>query len=155
MIPSARLLCGALLMAGLSTALLPSQVLAQPEGKRLGIGVVVGGFSGASFKYHVATDGLVDAIDLHVSLEIGSDLATMGHVLHEQPLPDSPLTLLAGIGVVFEHRDDSAAYGSSGTLGFLFEKYRFDVFMQVFPQVIFGPDMDSRLRWSVGIRYFF
>jgi hypothetical protein len=121
----------------------------------LGVGVVVGGFSGVSAKYYFGLEKGVRAADIHLSLDIGSDFSIMSHVLYERPIAGSPLIFVAGAGATVESKKDLTRWGGSGTIGVLFVKHRFDVFMQAFPQVIFSPEIDPRLRWSVGIRYFF
>jgi hypothetical protein len=139
----------------LSWTILFEPVTAQPENRRLGVGVVVGGFSGLSAKYYFGLQKGVRAADIHLSLDIGSDFSIMSHVLFERPIAGSPLTFVAGAGATVENEKSDTRWGGSGTIGVLFVKHRFDVFMQAFPQVIFSPEIDPRLRWSVGIRYFF
>ncbi len=141
-------------LATVLVLLIPHTAAAQPEDRRLGVGILVGGFSGLSAKYYFGPSKGIRSTDLHLSIDIGSEFSAMGHLLLERALPGSPLVFVTGVGVLFEHTKDESRTGASGTVGILFVKHRFDVFMQVFPQVIFVPDIDTLLRWSVGIRYY-
>jgi hypothetical protein len=132
----------------------PADALGQPENRRLGVGIVVGGFSGVTAKYYFGLEKGVRSADLHVSLDISSDYAVMSHVLFEAAIPDSPLTFVAGLGGILASQKNEINVGASSAIGVFFVKHRFDVFMQAFPQVILTSEFDPQLRWSVGIRYY-
>jgi hypothetical protein len=133
----------------------PMDAIGQPENRRLGVGIVVGGFSGVTAKYYFGSETAIRSADLHISLDISSDFAVMSHALFEASIPDSPLTFVAGLGGILESQKNEINVGASSAIGVFFVKHRFDVFMQAFPQVILSSEIDPQLRWSVGIRYYF
>ena len=81
-------------LATVLVLLIPHTAAAQPEDRRLGVGILVGGFSGLSAKYYFGPSHGVHATDLHLSIDIGSEFSAMAHLLLERALQGSPLVFV-------------------------------------------------------------
>jgi hypothetical protein len=130
-------------------------VLAQRAPGSAGVGLKVGRPGGFTAKLYrpapiaydvsVATDG-----DDYVSLYL--------HRLWERPLPQSPLHLYIGPGLLLGTTDlpttPAPALGLSAKSGLNFYADRFEVFLHAQPTLTVTPDVDPALGWSVGLRYY-
>jgi hypothetical protein len=146
----------ALLLVAIAGLLLPGAAWAQREAGTVGTGFQVGSPGGLSLKWYRSAPIAYDAV---VSTD-GDDFAVAHvHRLWEQPLPNSPLHLFVGPGLMSGAEKLDAPLrlrlGVSGEVGFNFYAERFEVFLHVTPTLRFLPDRDARLDGIVGLRYYF
>ena len=146
----------ALLLVAIAGLLLPGATRAQREAGTVGTGFQVGNPGGLSLKWYRSAPIAYDAV---ISTD-GDDFAVAHvHRLWEQPLPDSPLHLFFGPGLMGGAERLSAPLrlrlGASGEAGLNFYAERFEVFLHVTPTLRFLPDRDVRFDGIVGLRYYF
>jgi hypothetical protein len=132
-----------------------SPAVAQRQTGALGAGFQVGRPGGLALKWYrsspVAYDGIVSTD--------GNDFV-VGHVhrLWERPLPDSPLHLFAGPGVVVGPsrlaQSPRLRLGLSGEVGLNFYAERFEVFLHVTPVLRFLPSTQASIDANAGLRYY-
>ncbi len=132
-----------------------SPAVAQRQPGALGAGFQVGRPGGLALKWYrsppVAYDGIVSTD--------GNDFV-VGHVhrLWERPLPDSPLHLFAGPGVVVGPsrlaQSPRLRLGLSGEVGLNFYAERFEVFLHVTPVLRFLPSTQASIDANAGLRYY-
>ncbi len=132
-----------------------SPAVAQRQPGALGAGFQVGRPGGLALKWYrsspVAYDGIVST---------DGDDFVVGHVhrLWERPLPDSPLHLFAGPGVVVGPsrlaQSPRLRLGLSGEVGLNFYAERFEVFLHVTPVLRFLPSAQASIDANAGLRYY-
>ena len=132
-----------------------SPAVAQRQTGALGAGFQVGRPGGLALKWYrsspVAYDGIVST---------DGDDFVVGHVhrLWERPLPDSPLHLFAGPGVVVGPsrlaQSPRLRLGLSGEVGLNFYAERFEVFLHVTPVLRFLPSTQASIDANAGLRYY-
>ncbi|MCS3612065.1 hypothetical protein [Salinibacter ruber] len=132
-----------------------SPAVAQRQPGALGAGFQVGRPGGLALKWYrsspVAYDGIVST---------DGDDFVVGHVhrLWERPLPDSPLHLFAGPGVVVGPsrlaQSPRLRLGLSGEVGLNFYAERFEVFLHVTPVLRFLPNTQASIDANAGLRYY-
>ncbi|MBB4060009.1 hypothetical protein GGP80_000661 [Salinibacter ruber] len=150
---SARALALMLVLALLIATASPAVAQRQPGA--LGAGFQVGRPGGLALKWYrsspVAYDGIVST---------DGDDFVVGHVhrLWERPLPDSPLHLFAGPGVVVGPsrlaQSPRLRLGLSGEVGLNFYAERFEVFLHVTPVLRFLPSTQASIDANAGLRYY-
>ena len=137
-----------------------STLLAQPQDRRYGIGGLVGTLAGFSAKIYTKQDSLhagisaLQAIDMSIAWSSDDIVLISAHDLTHRIIRNSPLNIFLGGGPVFgsDHRD--LVGGVSTVFGVFFEKHRFDVFLQITPQIIILPDLHGRFGSAIGLRYY-
>ncbi len=145
----------------LGCLLTPASVRAQPEGRRLGIGGLVGRTNGVSLKLYLSpifqagrlTD--IEAIDINMSWNFDDYFFWTGHLLRERPFPMSPLHYFIGPGFAFGYERGDMFWAPSARVGVYFVREQFDVFMQISPRLIVIPDVHGEFGSAVGLRYYF
>ena len=150
-------LSGLVLVCLVTTA----SALAQPEGRKLGVGGVVGRTNGLSIKLYLSptiqagdiTD--IEAIDINMSSNLKDYFFWTGHLLRERQIPDSPLHYFIGPGIAFGRERGHMFWALSATVGVYFERERFEVFMQISPRIIVLPNVQGEFGSGVGLRYYF
>ena len=129
--------------------------MAQRQTGALGAGFQVGRPGGLALKWYrsssVAYDGIVST---------DGDDFLVGHVhrLWERPIPDSPLHLFAGPGMVIGPaqlaQSPRLRLGLSGEVGLNFYAERFEVFLHVTPVLRFLPNTQVAVDGNAGLRYY-
>jgi hypothetical protein len=150
-----RLYLTFLLLVAIAGLLLPGSACAQREAGAVGTGFQVGNPGGLVLKWYRPAPIAYDAV---ISTD-GDDFAVAHvHRLWEQPLPDSPLHLFFGPGLMVGAERFGAPLrlrlGASGEAGLNFYAERFEVFLHVTPTLRFLPDTDVRVDGIVGLRYY-
>lgn len=145
-------LLGLIFFTGL---LLPTSSVAQRQSGAVGVGGQVGYPGGLALKLYRPDPIVYDGV-----LSTDGEDFVVGHFhrLREQPLPDSPLHLYVGPGVVLglDHLAQSPhlRLGVSAEAGLNFYAERFEVFLHVTPALRFLPDARVALDGNVGLRYY-
>jgi len=129
--------------------------VAQREPGALGAGFQVGRPGGLALKWYrpapISYDGVIST---------DGDDFLVGHVhrLWERPLPDSPLHLYVGPGLLVGpsqlRRSPRLRLGLSGEAGLNFYAERFEVFLHVTPTLRFLPNTRLAVDGNVGLRYY-
>lgn len=129
--------------------------LAQRQPDALGAGFQVGRPGGFAVKWYrpkpIAYDGIISS---------DGDDFIVGHFhrLWERPIPDSPLHLFVGPGVMIGpsrlSQSPRVRLGLSGEAGLNFYAERFEVFLHVTPALRFLPNTHVRIDGNVGLRYY-
>jgi len=141
-----------LLTIGMSGA---SPAVAQRQPGAIGTGFQVGRPGGLALKWYRVAPITYDAI-----LSTDGDDYVVAHVhrLWERPIPDSPLHLYVGPGLLAgpSHLRQSPRLrlGLSGEAGLNFYAERFEVFLHVTPTLRFLPNRQLTLDGNVGLRYY-
>lgn len=98
------------------------------------------------------------AYDILFNTDLDDRFVLFAHRLWEEPIPQSPLWIYAGPGLVVGAENLSAepvsVLGVSGLAGLNFYAERFEVFLQVMPRLQVHPSVRPRLGGSVGLRYY-
>jgi len=152
----------ALLLAVLAFAglLLPASTTAQTFTKKTGFGGIVGRNNGMTVKLYLEDNDFLDRIegtktlDLTLSWNFDDFMLWSGHLQTERPIPESPLHFFIGPGFTFGIDRRTVLWGPSMNLGVLFNRKRFEVFLQVTPRILLVPDTSGELGSAVGLRYF-
>ncbi|MDA1028024.1 MAG: hypothetical protein O3B41_03105 [Bacteroidetes bacterium] len=142
-------------------ALSPAMVLAQTTKtkphKQYSVGVLVGRISGLTVKmkfldveerFHSSSP----SVDVNLTTNFDDNFLWSAHILRERYLQESPLKLFIGPGLTAGVDGQKAFWGVSGTIGFLFTKGPYEVFLQGMPRLFLMPDMDGRIEAATGIR---
>ena len=128
---------------------------AQRQPGALGAGLQVGRPGGLAVKWYRSSPAAYDGV---FSTD-GEDFV-VGHVhrLWERPIPDSPLHLFAGPGVLIGPsrlaRSPRLRLGLSGEAGLNFYAERFEVFLHVTPALRFLPSTHIAINANAGLRYY-
>jgi hypothetical protein len=123
---------------------------------QLGIGILAGPTSGLSMKALMdpprqAVPGR--AADLVVSFNGRGFLHLSGHSLTERNVPDTPMRLFLGPGIVTELNDRSLRWGVSTTIGGYFEQGPYDILVALMPRLFLMPQRNGVFGAAVGLRY--
>jgi hypothetical protein len=150
---AALLLAGAFLVAAGSAAVPAAH--AQRQIGAFGAGGQAGLPGGATLKLY--RDDIV-AYDLLLNTDLDDRFVVFVHRVWERPIPDSPLWIYAGPGIVAGAEDltdtPDAVLGASALGGLNFYADRFEVFLQLMPRLQVRPDLAPRIGGSVGLRYY-
>ncbi len=149
----------------LALCLLPSpDAVAQPAGRRFGIGGQIGDPSGLTLKMYrpgryVSSIFRPRVVTLLASWDFDDSFFLNVHTLDERLIPESPLRYFIGPGILIgfrgrRHRTDLLA-GITGSFGVNFFRDRFEVHLQVTPRLLFFPDVTGDFDAGVGLRYYF
>jgi hypothetical protein len=124
----------------------------------LSAGLLAGPTSGLSF-HAILRDPALDspgaAADLAVSFNGEGFLHLSGHSLTERILPDTPLRLFLGPGMVTELDDGTLRWGLSTTLGGYFLRGPYEVLLSLMPRFMVVPERNGIFGAAVGVRYRF
>jgi len=140
-------------LAGL---LRPRLAAAQRQSGATGAGFQVGRPGGLALKLYRADTIAYDGV-----ISTDGDDFVVGHYhrLWERPLPNSPLHLYLGPGLMvgFENlgRSPELRFGLSAEAGLNFYAERFEVFLHVTPTLRFLPNTHVAIDGNVGLRYYF
>jgi hypothetical protein len=142
------------------TILLAAQANAQSDVRpeRLAVGLLVGPVSGLGLKATVVepqANAAGRSVDMTVSFNLEGYVYSSFHVLREQTVPDSPLRIVIGPGMVSELDDDSVRWGVSGLLGTYFLRGPYEVLLHLQPRLYLTPERDGSFGAAVGLRYRF
>lgn len=133
-----------------------SSLYAQRTPGTVGLGLQVGRPGGVAMKMYRPNGIAYDAV---LTTDADDFVAGYFHRLWEQPIPDSPLHLYLGPGVVtgVDGLSDSIRIrvGVSAEAGLNFYAERFEVFLHVTPALRFFPNRRAYLDGNVGLRYYF
>lgn len=155
MLGSHRLRLLTLLVVLIAIGGIVSPSVAQREPGALGTGFQVGQPGGLALKWYRAAPITYDGI-----LSTDGDDYVVAHVhrLWERPLPDSPLHLYVGPGLLVGpsqlRQSPRLRLGLSGEAGLNFYAERFEVFLHVTPTLQFLPNRHWTLDGNVGLRYY-
>lgn len=144
----------------LLTVFTASSALAQKDVRpeRLAVGLLVGPVSGLGMKATYVEPGPEQtgrSVDMALSFNLEGYVYSSFHVLKERVLPQSPLRVVIGPGMVSEFDDDSLRWGVSGMLGTYFLRGPYEMLIQVQPRLYLTPDRDGDFGAAVGLRYRF
>jgi hypothetical protein len=124
-------------------------------------GVLVGRISGLTIKARLFEEeastfpGPRQSMDVNLSTNFDDYALWSAHVLTERMLPDSPLTAYIGPGLTAEIDEKDVFWGFSGTLGVLFNRGKYEIFLQVMPRLYIMPDLDGKIEAATGLRFYF
>lgn len=121
-------------------------------------GLLAGPTSGLGFKVlfqEPATGIRGTSVDLNVSFNGRGFLHVSGHSLREQALPDTPLRLFLGPGMVAELDDGTPRWGISAAIGGYFLRGPYEVLFELMPQLLVTPERQGSFGAAVGLRYRF
>lgn len=93
--------------------------------------------------------------DLHLSFNGEGFAQISGHTLQERLLPDAPLILYMGPGMIAELDDGTLRWGLSGVLGAYFVKGPYEVLLQLMPRMLITPERNGGYSAAIGLRYRF
>ncbi len=134
----------------------PGPASAQRQPGTAGGGFQVGRPGGLALKLYRANDIAYDGV---ISTDGDDYIVGHYHRLWEQPLPNSPLHLYFGPGLLAGAenlgRPPQLRLGLSGEAGLNFYAERFEVFLHVTPTLRFLPNTNVTLDGNVGLRYYF
>ena len=124
--------------------------------QQISVGLLAGPISGLGARAALSeptagNDGR--SVDLSLSFNLQGYVYTSGHILRERVLPDSPLRMVIGPGMVTELDDETVSLGVSGTLGAYFLRGRYELLMQLVPRVFLAPEPRGSFGAAVGIRF--
>jgi len=132
-------------------------MLAQDKG--FGLGIILGEPTGISFKKwtgsKIAIDGAVawsfsgpDKLHFHADYLV--------HNFDLIEVEKGRLPVYFGIGARLK-LEDRSRFGARIPIGvcYIFEEASIDVFFELVPIFDLAPDMEFKVSWSIGIRYFF
>lgn len=126
------------------------------DGKKLGLGLILGNPTGASAKYWLSDTHAFDAaVGFSGDLEFHADY--LWHAWDAFPQPaQGKLGLYLGAGPRLELKKDTEV-GIRGVFGatYLVEKYPWDVFLEVVPVLRVAPGPSMGLDAAIGGRYYF
>lgn len=132
-----------------------SDAHAQRQVGAFGAGAQAGLPGGASLKLY-RSNFVVYGILLNTDLD--DRILVYTHRLWERPIPDSPLWIYVGPGLVTGgerlQTDPEVVSGASTLAGLNFYTGRFEVFLEVMPRLRVTPEVTPRLGGSVGLRYY-
>ena len=135
--------------------LCPSPTVAQRQPGAAGIGFQVGRPGGLALKLYRPSPIAYDAV---ISTDGDDYVVSHYHRLWERPLPNSPLHLYLGpglmVGVGDLARSPELRLGLSTEAGLNFYAERFEVFLHVTPTLRFLPSTRVTLDGNVGLRYY-
>lgn len=146
-----------LLICVLSPAMVLAQSAKPKQLRQYSLGVLVGRISGFTLKmkfldveerFHNTTP----SVDVNLTTNFDDNVLWSAHILRELYLQESPLKLFIGPGLTAGVGRQKAFWGVSGTIGFLFTKGPYEVFLQGMPRLYLMPDMDGRIEAATGIR---
>ena len=139
--------------------------IAQPEGRRLGLGGQVGDPSGLTLKLYrnagLPFDRLftTEAITFLAAWDLDEAFFLNIHLLKERPIQNSPLRFFLGPGGLMGIEDTrnglDVTLGVSGTFGVNFFREDFEVFLQITPRLNILPDTEGNFGGGIGLRYYF
>ena len=121
-------------------------------------GILVGPVSGIGVKgtfVEPTTDTIGKSIDLSLAFNLEGYVYLSSHVLQERLLPQSPLRIVIGPGMVAELDDETVRWGLSGTLGAYFLRGPYEILLQLAPRLMIAPDRRGSFGAAVGLRYRF
>ena len=133
---------------------------AQPQGRMLGLGGMVGRTAGLTSKLYIARDSSavqpadVRALDFSISWTTDGIVLWTVHALTHRKIPNSPLSFFLGPGATVGLNDSRLFWGISSNLGLFFEKHSFEIFLQISPRLVIVPDMVGEFGSAVGLRYY-
>lgn len=144
----------------LLTILLAGSVQAQTDVRpeRLAVGLLVGPVSGLGLKatYVEPTSALPGrSVDMALSFNLEGYVYSSFHALTERKVPESPLHIVIGPGMVAEFDDDSVRWGVSGLIGTYFLRGPYEMLIQLQPRLYLTPERDGSFGAAVGLRYRF
>lgn len=145
-----------LLLALLTASSTLAQKDVRPE--RLAVGLLVGPVSGLGMKatyLEPGPDQTGRSVDMALSFNLEGYVYSSFHVLRERELPQSPLRVVIGPGMVSEFDDESLRWGVSGLLGTYFLRGPYEMLIQLQPRLYLTPDRDGDFGAAVGLRYRF
>jgi len=129
--------------------------LAQRQPNALGLGFQVGQPGGLAVKWYRPSPIVYDGI-----FSTDGDDFIIGHIhrLWERPVPDSPLHLFVGPGLMAGpsrlSQSPRLRFGLSGEAGLNFYAERFEVFLHVTPTLQFLPTTQVAIDANAGLRYY-
>jgi len=144
-------------LLGLTLGLLLSTVpaVAQRASGDIGGGLQVGRPGGVTAKLYRSAPA---AYDFSVATDGDDYIALYAYRLWEHPLPQSPLHLYIGPGVLLSGTElqstPAPELGLSVKNGLNFYADHFEVFLHVQPTLSVTPEVVPTLGWSVGLRYY-
>lgn len=151
-VPVPRRLAGVIVLALLGV--LSAQAQRHPDS--IGVGFAVGRPSGLTAKLY--RPNLV-AYDALLTTDLEELVRGAVYRVWERPLPDSPLFVYVGPGLIAGleelNRTPLVRLGVGGKAGLNFYAERFEVFLHVTPRIRFLPTLDGDLGGGVGLRYYF
>jgi hypothetical protein len=155
MLGSRRLRLLALLIVLITVGGVASPSVAQRQPGALGTGFQVGQPGGLALKWYRAAPITYDGI---LSTDGDDYIVARVHRLWERPIPDSPLHLYVGPGLLAGpsqlRQSPRLRLGLSGEAGLNFYAERFEVFLHVTPTLRFLPNTQWILDGNVGLRYY-
>ena len=132
-----------------------SDALAQRQVGAFGAGAQAGLPGGASLKLYRSN---FVAYGILINTDLDDCALVYTHRLWERPIPDSPLWIYLGPGLVAGgerlQEDPEVVLGVSTLAGLNFYTDRFEVFLEVTPRLRITPTVTPRLGGSVGLRYY-
>jgi hypothetical protein len=131
------------------------------NGRRFGVGLLLGEPVGASFKYWLTQQSALDAgigwsIEGHDDFEFHADY--LYHLFDVIPVDRGSLPVYFGGGLrvkVRDHEDDFFGFRAVAGLDYLFAKQPIDIFLEAGPVFDVTPDFEVRFTAAVGARYWF
>lgn len=135
-----------------------SQAQSVDEPPVFSAGFLAGPTSGLGVKVLFREPGLETtgtSADLNISFNGRGFLHVSGHSLREQALPDTPLRLFLGPGMVSELDDGKPKWGISAALGGYFIRGPYEVLFELLPQLLLTPEREGSFGAAVGLRYRF
>lgn len=132
------------------------QTQVRPE--RLAVGLLVGPVSGLGLKATYAEPESTipgRSVDMALSFNLEGYVYSSFHALAERTVPESPLHVFIGPGMVSEFDDDSVRWGVSGLIGTYFLRGPYEILVQLQPRLYLTPERDGSFGAAVGLRYRF
>lgn len=135
--------------------MVPSSARGQRTPGSLGVGLQVGRPGGPAIKWYrpgpIAYDGVI-------TTDLEDFLVGYVHRVWEPPVPNSPLHLYLGPGLMVGAerlaQSPQLRLGVSAEAGLNFYAERFEVFLHVTPTLRFFPNTGVFLDGNVGLRYY-
>ncbi|WP_233993893.1 RNA polymerase subunit sigma-54 [Salinibacter altiplanensis] len=133
----------------------PTPSVAQRQPGALGTGFQVGRPGGLALKWYRSSPTAYDGI---ISTDGEDFIVGRLHRLWERPVPNSPLHLFVGPGLLVGPsrlaQSPRLRLGLSGEVGLNFYAERFEVFLHVTPTLRFLPSTHVTVDGNVGLRYY-